>query len=617
MTNAQLRIVRTLLAIAVALSCSVGTVQAQQSATALRLSSARAGGAFAVRPAAAEEPIPPPTPAPLPNNVRAPSLRDRLRNMTSGNKAPAAPQEPSIQPPAEMVPQPSAAAPKVRIPMAPSLRPDQVQIKQVNGRISLSVRDVPLNRLLVFLGEQLQWNIICADNLMTPVSLTLADVPPEAALSAICAITGCSWSETNGIIHVTNLNASAKVAADVQGRQLRVFRLDFASALDVSAAVKGLISPVGQCFTAESQPTNNRRTHEVVVVQDVPNYLQGIAEYIAQVDVPPRQVMIEAHVLAVDLTADCNLGIDFAALMFHDKAKLQLAGFASPGAPVFFSYDGADLHYLIDALRTQKDAKTLASPKVLVLNGQEARMQVGEKIAFKVQTTTETSTMESVSFLDVGVILRVTPRITRDGQVLMHVKPEVSKPLKNDDPDLPPNTDTTEVESSVMLGDGRGMVIGGLIKETDENVQQKVPFLGDIWVAGRLFQHNKTTRERKEIIITLLPRVVPDYLSDCDAHAVEVQRASSPLLQGALQPAPRPWEPVLPDAINNPARLRNQAPARNGAKPHAASRGTAPCAAGDAAATSAGPAEMPYYAGEGGLGAMPAAPLPGPYPIAP
>jgi hypothetical protein len=161
-----------------------------------------------------------------------------------------------------------------------------------------------------------------------------------------------------------------------------------------------------------------------------------------------------------------------------------------------------------------------------------------------------------VSFLDVGVILKVTPRITCDGQVLMQVHPEVSTGEINPTTQNP-DSHTTMVESSVMLPDGRGMVIGGLIQESDTDSQQKVPVLGDLWLIGRLFQRHSVQKERREIVIVLLPRIVPAPLACDDRHAMEVLHAQTPLFQGPLDRVDRGWDPKLPDAVENPFHLRD------------------------------------------------------------
>src|SRR5690606_7175650 len=115
-------------------------------------------------------------------------------------------------------------------------------------------------------------------------------------------------------------------------------------------------------------------------------------------------------------------------------------GLSSSG---FLRIEGSHLNALIEAVKSTTDAKTLASPKVAVLNGQQAKIQIGGKLGYLVTTTTQTSTMQNVNFLETGVILSVTPVITDDNQILMHVRPEVSSGRINSDTGLP-DSETTE-----------------------------------------------------------------------------------------------------------------------------------------------------------------------------
>jgi type II secretory pathway component GspD/PulD (secretin) len=202
----------------------------------------------------------------------------------------------------------------------------------------------------------------------------------------------------------------------------------------------------------------------------------------------------------------------------------------------------------VQFLQNTTDAKTLASPKVLAVNGQEARIQIGSQFGYFVTTTTETSTLQSVEFLEVGVVLRVVPIIAADGRVLMTVMPEVSGGRINPATGLP-EEDTAEVETTVMLNDGQPMVIGGLIQEEDSDIQNKIPYLGNLWLVGRLFQKRVQLRERHEIIVALVPRIVP-YAPDAQCREqVEVMRATTPLTTGPLWRVNRTrWEPQLPDA---------------------------------------------------------------------
>jgi hypothetical protein len=443
----------------------------------------------------------------------------------------------------------------VRIPLAGQDLAERVQIKQAGGRLTVVVRDVPLNQVLMMLGEEQDLNIVVADNVIAPVSVALENVELADALDALTHIAGYTWTQHNNIIHVTSAAGATRLPPHLQERRVMLFPLDYVSAADLDMTVQGLLSPVGQSFVTQRNTADNRRTQEVLVVEDTPTYLQRISQFVEQADQQPRQVMIEAHVMAVTLKGDARHGVNFEYLFNPGghNFRLQAQGFAAPNAPqaFFFNVDGTDLDALVECLQSQSESKTLASPKVLVLNNQEARLQVGKQLGFRVTTTTETSTLESVDFLDVGVVLRVTPRITRDGQVVMYVKPEVSSGLVNPDTGLP-EEETTEVETNVLLPDGRGMVIGGLIQEKDSDSQAKVAWLGDIWMVGKLFQRKTVSRERVEIIITLLPRIVPPEIPCDSPHDLEMQHATAPVVQWPLDRAHRPWEPLLRDAWTNP-----------------------------------------------------------------
>jgi type IV pilus assembly protein PilQ len=171
-------------------------------------------------------------------------------------------------------------------------------------------------------------------------------------------------------------------------------------------------------------------------------------------------------------------------------------------------------------------------------------------LGYFVTTTTQTSTLQDVRFLEVGVVLTVTPLISHDGQVVMKVLPKVSSGDINPTTTLP-EEETTEVDTSIMVPDGHGVIIGGLIQETDNERQSKVPLLGDIWLIGRLFQRRSVERERSEVVVALLPRIVPTGNCPTPAELEELQRVALPLLTPNLQSAPRP-EPKLKDAIKNP-----------------------------------------------------------------
>ncbi len=447
-----------------------------------------------------------------------------------------------------------------KVPFAGGDATDGLQLsKNDKGLITLIVRDKSLGQVLALIAQTQNLNIVASNDIDVLISITLRDVPIDEALTAILSVANYTWVKRNNIILITSLSDSANLAPDVQGRQIQVFDLDFVSAVNVAEAVKNFLSPIGKVTIGASNPSNNKLAQEQLVVEDVPDALSRIADYICQVDHAPRQVLIETHVLQIELDDTNTCGVDLNAIGLNGVIDttgsaasfvptLGTNGLASPSAsPAFVAKLGnKDIGAVIELLQKTTDAKSLGSPKLLVINEQEARLQVGQHIGYQTAITTQTSTTQNVQFLDVGVVLRMRPRITHDGRVLLHVRPEVSD--GKIDPDTKaPTSNTAELETDVMLNDNQGMIIGGLIKETDRTDQSKVPYLGNVRGIGFLFRRSTVTKERQEIIVALVPRIQPYDKQYHDFEQGEWVKASVPLFHGPLCRTDRPWDAILPD----------------------------------------------------------------------
>jgi type II secretory pathway component GspD/PulD (secretin) len=425
------------------------------------------------------------------------------------------------------------------------------------------VRDASLSKVLALLAQTYHLNIVAANDVDAVISITLRDVALEEALTAILSVANYTWVNRDGIILITSL-ADGALPPGVQGRETQIFDLDFVSAPVVSEAVANFLSPIGKMSVVTSDPTDNRRTREMIVVEDIPEALARIGSYIDQVDCPPRQVLIEAHILQVTLKDTEKNGVNFDALFRIAGAKVNIISIPSiaavpiptpgvspspPSVPaVLATVAGHDLQAVIDLLQTTNDTKTLGSPKVLVLNQQQANIHVGEDLGYQTTVTSELQSTQAPQFLQVGVLLDITPRITRDNRVLLHVAPQVSTGAIDPITQVP-NKKTTELTTDVMLNDGEGMVIGGLIDEQAITNQTKWPYLGDLWRVGALFRHSEVTKERKEVIIALLPRIQPYTPAYENFEQGEVVRAATPLFKGPLCYVDRPWEAQMPDGM--------------------------------------------------------------------
>jgi type IV pilus assembly protein PilQ len=434
-----------------------------------------------------------------------------------------------------------------------------LELRMNNGLITLIAKDASLSDILSILAHDHGLNIVSSDAITQQVSVTLRDVPLADALNAILSIQGLSWSRRNNIISITRMSTEDTGGAIVQGRLIKVFPLSYVSGTEIEAVIKDLLSPVGKVKAMQSEKQDTRKSSDRLIVEDLPDYLDRIETCIHQLDRPPKQVQIEAHILEVDLSAENRHGVNLEMMsdIAGTNVSLKTPGFAktTSNPALLVGIDGSKVDGLLDALKNTVDARTLASPQVLVTHGQEAKIQIGGKIGYRQSTTTETSTVQGVEFLDVGVVLIVTPYIGTNGQVLMKVNPEVSDGSINIDTELPDEQITT-VDSTVLLNDGQGMVIGGLIREIDDDQRIKAAGLGELWMIGHLFQQSRKMRSRKEVIVVLIPRIV-DCPCPLDAEQqTQLDRTETRLFHGALEREFRPWEPELPEVRYRPRDTR-------------------------------------------------------------
>ncbi|MEC9093531.1 MAG: hypothetical protein VX438_12535 [Planctomycetota bacterium] len=437
----------------------------------------------------------------------------------------------------------------------------QVEFQNQNGFVTMVAKNATVADVLNVLANKEKISFVLSGDSAQTISFSLQNVPASQALTSVLAVSGHTWTERAGIVYVTpNTQASeSTVTPEYTGKIVKVFGLDYASAKNVNEVVKGMLSTSGQSYVVESDKTDNRKTNEQIVVEDLPGVIQRVEQYILQIDQPPRQVLIEAFVLEIDLNEDDKHGVNFEhiAKMSGNDLKLGTIGITPTATSTFLAeIDAPNLKGIIDALKTSNDTRTLASPKVMVINGQESRLQVGQQLGFRVIQQNGNTSMEDVRFIDVGVVLSVTPRISRDGRILMNVQPEVSNGKINIDTGLP-EEETSEVQTSVLLSNGKGMVIGGLIQEKDSITESKVPVLGDLKGIGGLFRRTAKEKSRSEIVFVLIPRIVENdnlhaaqnefnQLQSNQRDQSEYIRSTTPLFDSEKCRLPRPaFDPPL------------------------------------------------------------------------
>ena len=264
----------------------------------------------------------------------------------------------------------------------------------------------------------------------------------------------------------------------------------------------------------------DERTNQLAVT-DTPSRLDELDRTIRAFDERSSEVLIDARILQVTLSNKFQLGIDWEVLAREniDIKGLQGLGLTSGGilkiAQASLS-KGGDYKALVEALRTFGDTKILSEPRLTVVNNQEAKILVGSKEPYVTTSVSQTGTgtavtSETVTFLDVGVKMYVTPTITRDRFVQMKIRPEVSSKtgtLTTSQKNEIPIIETTEAETVLLVEDGGTVILGGLIRDENSLDEQRIPVLGDLPILGIPFRSTKKTVKKTELVLFLTPHIV-------------------------------------------------------------------------------------------------------------
>lgn len=255
-----------------------------------------------------------------------------------------------------------------------------------------------------------------------------------------------------------------------------------------------------------------------IVVTDIPPKVEQISKMIKSFDEKSREVLIEAKIVEVSLNRAHKLGIDWANVFSKNlKAGVNI----EHGGLVYYSKIPSEgLEVILEALKTRGEVRVISQPKVLALNHKEAKIKIAERQPYVTTTVSAvgetTQVGESITFIDIGTQLTVTPTINPDGYITMKIKPKISSA-----PDYfrytssyggvrreIPIERTSEAETTLMVKDGHTIVIGGLMKEKVKLDKTRVPVLSNIPVLGGLFRHQERTTEDTELAIFLTPHIM-------------------------------------------------------------------------------------------------------------
>lgn len=299
--------------------------------------------------------------------------------------------------------------------------------------------------------------------------------------------------------------------------------------LDVGAGGTG--GPTGAIKIIVDELNNS-----LVIQASEPDY-EYILQTIRLLDVLPRQVLIEAKIFEVDLTDDLSMGVQW---FFERLGGVPAAGSGQTGTPaqrtrrttdasiginatggqfsastVFQVSNTKQVAASLFALRSKTKVRILEAPSILALDGKEAKIEVGQEVPISTSTLSTAqqvaanqSFFNQIQYRPTGVILAVNPRISASGMVTMEIAQEVSSVPTGET--LTPRLSKSSVSTSVVVKDGEGVVIAGVIRENLSNSRNRVPILGDIPILGYLFGTSGRSLTRSEIVVLITPHVIKE-----------------------------------------------------------------------------------------------------------
>lgn len=411
--------------------------------------------------------------------------------------------------------------------------------------ITVNFQDEDLGEILELFSTNYELNLVYGPDVVGVVTMNFFNAPVQDALQQLLSANGFTF-ETDGKFILVQPRPAASPGAAASKFLPTVIYLNHIQAGQASALLQPLLSGPEKLVTGfgsqkgidnmQDLGGNEEASREMMVLYASEQTVAKVYELLGEIDRPPTQVLVEATIMSVSLSNDFQLGVDFSAYGGIDFQALGGSSNITDGvSPDSFDTsgiggwlggisqrgftDGASngLHFgilrnqvgvFVSALENVTNATVLSNPQILTVNRHAAQLLVGRKLPYITTTVTQTGTLQSVEFLEVGTSLVFRPFVTDDGYVRLEVYPKKSDGFINA-LGLPEET-TTEVKTNILVKEGNTVVIGGLMESSMVTQEEQVPFLGDIPFLGNLFKSQNEVESKNEIIVMLTPHVVDD-----------------------------------------------------------------------------------------------------------
>ena len=365
--------------------------------------------------------------------------------------------------------------------------------------MSLSLQDVDIGEAMQLLSKEQRLNIFVTEGVSGDVSVNLYDMETIEAINLIAESAGFVVEKRNDSFFIIKREDAGKFH-QTRLTEVRSMKVQYAALSEVEGILEEHLSSYGSIKSLQQSNT--------LIVQDLPPFLDSIEALLTEVDREPRQILIEAKILEISLIDNQSFGLNWSKIFnsSDSSGSIGTQGLTNSNTGLFAEYNNSNVDLVLNALKERGRLRTISTPKLLAMEGYEAETVVGTRIGFKVTTTANQVTTESIEFLETGIILKVTPTVDRSGRIMLDIHPEVSAGTVSDDGI--PSKSTTQVSTRMLVPNGRTVFMGGLIRHSVNNSREGVPGLGDLPIIGSLFSNDSKNINSSEIVVLITPRIV-------------------------------------------------------------------------------------------------------------
>ncbi|KAI2669203.1 type IV pilus secretin PilQ [Pseudomonas sp. TNT3] len=409
-------------------------------------------------------------------------------------------------------------------------------------KLSLNFQDIDVRSVLQLIADFTNLNLVASDTVQGGITLRLQNVPWDQALDLVLKTKGLDKRKIGNVLLVAPADEiaarerqeleSQKQIAELAPLRRELLQVNYAKAADISKLFQSVTSADAK-IDERGSITVDERTNNIIAYQ-TQERLDELRRIVAQLDIPVRQVMIEARIVEANVDYDKSLGVRWGGSV-QNKGNWNTSGVSNNGANasstigtpgststnspfvdmgaaantsgigIAFITDNVLLDLELTAMEKTGNGEIVSQPKVVTSDKETAKILKGTEIPYQEASS---SGATSVSFKEASLSLEVTPQITPDNRIIMEVKVTKDEPdYLNKVQDVPP-IKKNEVNAKVLVNDGETIVIGGVFSNTQSKVVDKVPFLGDVPYLGRLFRRDVVSEKKSELLVFLTPRIM-------------------------------------------------------------------------------------------------------------